>query len=266
MTSGLLSISKSEGKVVTLTINRPKSLNALNTALLKELDSTLRTLSIQAEHPKTSIKALVIQGSGDKAFVAGADVKEFIDLTSDSLEQFVDLGQRVMKRISDFPSPTIAAVKGYCLGGGFELALSCDLIIASDNAIFGFPEVCLGLIPGFGGTQRILRRVGPSSAKMLVFTGEYIKSEEALRVGIVNKSFNSDSFQEDLEAFLNSLTKLPLDALQSAKRCIDASLIAAENNGLQIEKNEFVNLFFTENAIEGRLAFNENRPPRFVEP
>jgi enoyl-CoA hydratase len=262
MTSGLISIEKSNDKILTITINRPKSLNALNTALLQELDNTLLGL---VSNPKSleKIRVLVFQGAGEKAFVAGADVKEFTEMTPETADSFIELGQRVMKRISSFPCPTIAFVKGYCLGGGFELALSCDLIAASESAKFAFPEISLGLIPGFGGTQRILRRTGNSMAKRLIFTGERISAEEALQYGIANYLLKEEGIEDSFRSICDKIATLPPVAMRAAKKSIEASISAAEGYGLETEQRNFLDVFFTDDAIEGRTAFVENRPPKF---
>jgi enoyl-CoA hydratase len=262
MTSGLISIEKSKDKVLILTINRPKALNALNTSLLEELDHTLLGL-ITNPDSLDKIRLLLIRGAGEKAFVAGADVKEFTELSPESLDRFISLGQRVMKRISDFPCPTVAFVKGYCLGGGFELALSCDMIICSENSRFAFPEVSLGLIPGFGGTQRILRRVGHSTAKHLIFTGKQINAEEAFRIGIVQEILAPESEDETLNQICQKIVSLPPRAMRAAKRSIETAISAFEGSGFEVEKKEFLSVFFSEDAIEGRNAFIENRPPNF---
>ncbi len=262
MTTGLISIEKSNDRILAITINRPKSLNALNTALLEELDNTLLGL---VSNPKAldKIRVLVFQGAGEKAFVAGADVKEFTELSPESLDTFISLGQRVMKRISSFPCPTIAFVRGYCLGGGFELALSCDLIAASETAKFAFPEISLGLIPGFGGTQRILRRVGHSMAKQLIFTGNRIEAEEAFRLGIANYLLKEEGIENEFKNICDKLASFPPEAIKAAKKSIEASLSASEGYGLSVEQDEFLKVFFTDDAIEGRTAFVENRPPKF---
>ncbi|HMO18540.1 MAG TPA: enoyl-CoA hydratase-related protein [Oligoflexia bacterium] len=265
--AGLITIEKSADKIVRLTISRPSALNALNTSILQELDSCLNTLAAEAEGvfdaKEIPVRVLIIQGAGEKAFVAGADVKEFAELNPDSLTTFVELGQRVAMRLSSFPSPTIANVKGYCLGGGFELALSCDFILSDQGSIFGFPEVGLGLIPGFGGTQRILKKVNPSVAKKLIFTGDQITAEEALKLGIVNQVFSSDKLITGVNDFAEKLAKKPPLSLQAAKRSIESAHLAADGYGLKVEEKEFKRLFYTKDAVEGRTAFIENRKPVF---
>lgn len=266
-TSGLISIEKSVEKVVKLTINRPKALNALNTSLLDELDDCLNNLACEAQGAgdasEVRVRALVIQGGGERAFVAGADVKEFMDLSPSTLARFIEVGQQVTERLASFPAPTIACVRGYCLGGGFELALACDFIMAGNSSVFGFPEVGLGLIPGFGGTQRIMRRVGSSAAKNLIFTGAQLSGAEAYRLNIINGIFPEEELVAEVAKFSSTLASNPPLAIQAAKRVIDSNQAANEGFGLGVEKREFLKLFFTKDAIEGRTAFVENRKPTF---
>jgi enoyl-CoA hydratase len=164
-----------------LTINRPKSLNALNSQLLEQLDKILDSIDLN------KIKALIITGAGQKSFVAGADIAEMSKLTKKQGEAFGKKGNDIFRKLEKFPIPTIAAINGFALGGGCEIAMSCDIRICSDNAIFGQPEVGLGITPGFGGTQRLARLVGEGMAKQMIFTGQTIKADEALRIGLVNE-------------------------------------------------------------------------------
>ena len=169
-----------EGTTAILTINRPKALNALNSQVLDELDKTLEGIDT------TKIRALIITGAGEKSFVAGADIAEMSTLTKKQGEEFSKKGNDVFRKIETFPIPVIAAVNGFALGGGCEISMSCDIRICSENAIFGQPEVGLGITPGFGGTQRLSRLVGMGMAKQMIFTAQNIKAEEALRIGLVN--------------------------------------------------------------------------------
>ena len=164
-----------------LTINRPKALNALNSQVLEQLDKTLDSIDLN------KIKALIISGAGQKSFVAGADIAEMSKLTKKQGEAFGKKGNDIFRKLEKFPIPTIAAINGFALGGGCEIAMSCDIRICSDNAIFGQPEVGLGITPGFGGTQRLARLIGEGMAKQMIFTGQTIKADEALRIGLVNE-------------------------------------------------------------------------------
>ena len=168
-------------QISIITINRPKALNALNSQVLEELDKTFDTIDT------TKIRAVIITGAGEKAFVAGADITEMSTLSKKEGEAFSKKGNDVFRKIETFEIPVIAAVNGYALGGGCEIAMSCDIRICSENAIFGQPEVGLGITPGFGGTQRLARIVGPGMAKQMIFTGQTIKADEALRIGLVNE-------------------------------------------------------------------------------
>ena len=169
-----------DGQISVLTINRPKALNALNSQVLDELDKTLDSIDT------SKIRALIITGAGEKSFVAGADIAEMSTLTKKQGEEFSKKGNDVFRKLETFPIPVIAAVNGFALGGGCEISMSCDIRICSDNAIFGQPEVGLGITPGFGGTQRLARLVGMGMAKQMIFTAQNIKAEEALRIGLVN--------------------------------------------------------------------------------
>ena len=169
-----------EDSIAILTINRPKALNALNSQVLDELNNSLDNINL------SKIKSLIITGAGEKSFVAGADISEMSTLTKKEAEAFGKKGNDIFRKIETFQIPVIAAVNGFALGGGCEISMSCDIRICSDNAIFGQPEVGLGITPGFGGTQRLPRLIGASMAKQIIFTGQNIKAEEALRIGLVN--------------------------------------------------------------------------------
>src|SRR5690554_7059162 len=181
MSEEVIDVVESSG-VVRLTINRPKALNALNTAVLAELERVLAELE-----QRDDLRAVLVTGAGEKSFVAGADITEMRDKTPEEARLFASQALRTIKRLETLPVPVVALVNGFCLGGGCELALACDWAVASDNAIFGQPEVLLGVIPGFGGTQRLPRRVGPAMALDLVTTGRKIDAQEALRIGLVNR-------------------------------------------------------------------------------
>ena len=200
-----------QDSVSFLTFNRPKALNALNQSLLKEVNKVLDIV-----YSDESIRVLVLTGSGDKAFVAGADISELKDFTPLEAKVFADLGQGVMDKLQTLPVPVIAAVNGFALGGGSEMALACDFIYASENAIFGLPELTLGLIPGFGGTQRLPRLVGKNIAKELIFTGKRIKAQKAEELGIVNKVVAiEDLYPEVLrDIYLQNHLFLPLSTVR----------------------------------------------------
>ncbi|MCE8028709.1 enoyl-CoA hydratase-related protein [Billgrantia desiderata] len=244
--------------VVRLTINRPKALNALNSAVLTELEALLTELE-----KRSDLRALLITGAGEKAFVAGADITEMRTKTPEEARAFASQALRTIKRLETLPVPVVALVNGFCLGGGCELALACDWAVASDNAIFGQPEVLLGVIPGFGGTQRLPRRVGPAMALDLVTTGRKIDAQEALRIGLVNRVMP----QAELEAYAEELTKQlagngPL-AVRSAKQAVHDGMDQDLDSALALETSLFALGFAGSEQKEGMSAFVEKRKPNF---
>lgn len=248
-----------EERIGVLTINRPKSLNALSSAVLGELQEFLVIHS-----QRKDLRALVLTGAGDKAFVAGADIKEMQGLTPTGMFEFCKMGQRVFRMLELASYPTIAAVNGYALGGGLELALSCDFIYASENARLGLPEVTLGIIPGFGGTQRLARAVGTRQAKELVMSGRMIKAEEALNLGLVNRVCAHDSLLKEACETAGALAKNPAVAVQQAKSVIDSGFDTSINEGLVLERNACAVCFATPDREEGMAAFVEKRQPQFA--
>ncbi|MCE8011760.1 enoyl-CoA hydratase-related protein [Billgrantia desiderata] len=244
--------------VVRLTINRPKALNALNSAVLTELEALLTELE-----KRSDLRALLITGAGEKAFVAGADITEMRTKTPEEARAFASQALRTIKRLETLPVPVVALVNGFCLGGGCELALACDWAVASDNAIFGQPEVLLGVIPGFGGTQRLPRRVGPAMALDLVTTGRKIDAQEALRIGLVNRVMPL----AELEAYAEELTKQlagngPL-AVRSAKQAVHDGMDQDLDSALALETSLFALGFAGSEQKEGMSAFVEKRKPNF---
>ncbi len=240
--------------ICILTINRPKQLNALNNQVFVELATALDQIE-QSE----IIKALIITGSGEKAFVAGADIKEFLDFSSEEATKLSLRGQGVFQRIEDLSIPVIAAINGYALGGGLELAMACHLRIASSNAVMGLPEVSLGLIPGYGGTQRLSKLVGKPKALELIMTGRFMKSDEALQTGLIN-----DIAEEDvLESAIKILSLTSKQAPLAIKNAILAIKEAGKDSGFESEANLFGDLFNTADFKEGTTAFIEKRKPTF---
>ncbi|HAA90178.1 MAG: 3-hydroxybutyryl-CoA dehydratase [Thermoanaerobacterales bacterium 50_218] len=247
-----------EENLAVITINRPQVLNALNAELLHELEDAIENLATDSR-----VRVLILTGAGDKAFVAGADIAYMQNMTVSEGKEFGLLGQRVFKMIEDFPKPTIAAVNGYALGGGCELAMVCDIRVASDNAKFGQPEVSLGIIPGFGGTQRLVRLVGPGKAKELIYTGEIIDAQTAFQIGLVNHVVK----QDELLSFAKELAKrivgnAPL-ALRYAKEAINNGMEMDLERGLMLEANLFGVCFSSLDQKEGMKAFLERRKPSF---
>jgi len=245
--------------IATLTVNRPAALNALNKSVLEQIAQVLR----EVRHD-TSIRVLIVTGAGDRAFVAGADIAAMSKMsTVDGLE-FTRLGHRVMGTIEDLPIPVIAAVNGFALGGGCELALACDFIYAGDRARFGQPEVNLAVIPGFGGTQRLARRVGIGRAREMVYTGALVGAEEALQIGLVNAVVpHADLMTKTREVARVIASKGPL-AIAAAKRTIlrgeDVTLTVAN----ELEATAFSALFGTHDQREGMKAFLEKRAAKFT--
>ena len=246
-----------DGPITTITLNRPKALNALNSQLLGELNDAIAAVEADA-----SARALILTGAG-KAFVAGADISEMVDFTEDQALVFALKGQRILARLEALPIPVIAAVNGYALGGGCELAMACDIIYASEKARFGQPEVNLGVIPGFGGTQRLTRLVGPMIAQELIYSGRIIKPDEALRVGLVARVTPPEGLLEAAQATANTIaTKGPV-AIAHAKAVIrdGAGMPLPQANDL--EAKAFAACFLTEDQSEGMAAFLEKREAAF---
>lgn len=237
--------------------NRPEKLNALNPDVLRDLESVVAW----CEEDDT-IRIVVLIGN-EKAFVAGADIEHMSTGGIKSAYALTDLGMRVQERLADLPKPSIAAISGYALGGGCEIALCCDFRIAADNAVFGQPEITLGIIPGGGGTQRLPRLVGLGPATELIFTGEIINADKAQEIGLVNEVVPLESLQGEVEAFASRLMQRPAMALSAAKIAIRRGLGIPLKEGLQMEQNLFCMLFGTEDQKEGMTAFLEKRKPIF---
>ncbi len=241
-----------------LTINRPDKLNALNIRVLAELKDAAQLLS------KMSLKGLILVGEGEKAFVAGADIVEMKPMNAGEAYAFSHLGQLASLGIESLPYPTIAAVNGFALGGGFEMALSCDFIFASSKAVFGLPEVKLGLIPGFGGTQRLASRVGTARAKEMLFSGRSVKADEAKEIGIVLEVFaDKDELLAGCETWFEGVKKNSPFGILKAKLALTQGLGKTLEQGLMIERQEFGNIFSSEDMQEGTSAFIEKRTANF---
>ncbi|MDR1965311.1 MAG: enoyl-CoA hydratase/isomerase family protein [Synergistaceae bacterium] len=247
----------SEG-VFTITMSRPKALNALNRATLEELDK-----AVAEAEANGNAKVLIITGAGEKAFVAGADIAEMSGFTPLEGREFGMLGQRVFSHIENSDKPVIAAVNGYALGGGSELALSCDIRIASENARFGQPEVNLGIIPGFGGTQRLPRLVGNGMANYIILTGEMVSASDALRIGLVEEVVPADRLIERAREIAKVIMKKAPVAVRIAKRAINLSQDVDLASGMSYEAEAFTTTFATSDRIEGMKAFLEKRSASF---
>ncbi|MCX8073627.1 MAG: enoyl-CoA hydratase-related protein [Candidatus Binatia bacterium] len=240
-----------------VTVDRPKALNALSAKVLEELSRALDELHRQ------SVRCLVFRGAGERAFVAGADIAEMEKMTPVEARAFARLGQRLFQRVEEYPAPVIAAVRGYALGGGLELALACDLIVASEDVQFGQPEINLGIIPGFGGTQRLIRRVGPGMARYLIFTGARISASEASRIGLVDRVVNVAEFDNAVAALARELACKPQFALQQAKAALRAAWNTDIVTGCDREADAFGLTFAHPDRSEGMRAFREKRAAKF---
>ncbi|MFN7146298.1 MAG: enoyl-CoA hydratase-related protein [Myxococcota bacterium] len=241
--------------VAVLTIDRPKALNALDAATLRALDLAIDDVG--------DARALVLTGGGEKAFVAGADIAAMQKLTSAEATHFAAMGQRVFGKLEALPMPVIAAVNGFALGGGCELALACDLILAAPNAVFGQPEVKIGVIPGFGGTQRLVRRVGSMRARELIFTGRNVKAEEAAQIGLALKVVTEGTVKDAAIALAKQIAAQGPVAVRLAKRAILDGDGAELRVGLAGEATLFGMCFATDDQKEGMAAFLEKRPAAF---
>ena len=251
-----------EGAVGTITINRPKALNALNSQVLDELNETLDAVDLD------TVRCLVLTGAGDKSFVAGADIAEMSSLTKAEGEAFGKKGNDVFRKLETFPIPVIAAVNGFALGGGCEISMSCDIRICSDNAVFGQPEVGLGITPGFGGTQRLARLVSPGMAKQLIYTARNIKAAEALRIGLVNQVVSAEVDEAGnvtktaQEAVVVAAKKMAAGiamqapiAVRNCKKAINEGLNVDMDQAIVIEEKLFGDCFETEDQQAGMGNF-----------
>ncbi len=247
-----------EDSVATLTVNRPDKMNALNIKTLQEL---LHCFSVRAN--QGDIRVVVLRGAGNKSFVAGADIATMLESSTIQGRSFSDLGHKVMWAMEDLDKPIIAAINGFALGGGLEIAMSCDLIYASDQAKLGLPEVNLGIIPGFGGCQRLPRLIGKNLAKKLIYSGEMIDSETALIYGLIQEIVPHDQLLEKVYKMANKLAqKAPL-AIAQAKRTVNTGFNLDLSAATELEKHAFSVLFGTKDCQEGMRAFLEKRKPNF---
>ncbi len=247
-----------EGAVALITIDRPEALNALNTATLRELGAALEALAADGE-----TRVAILTGAGEKAFVAGADIAEMQGFSVEAARAFSELGHRVFDGIASLPFPVIAAVNGFALGGGCELALACDLVYASSRAKFGQPEVKLGVIPGFGGTQRLARRVGLARAKALVLTGEMVGADAARAMGLVLEVFEPGALLPKVRQIAQEIAARGPVAVAQAKRVMDAGQDVSLAAACALERQAFAACFGTSDQSEGMAAFLEKRDPIF---
>jgi enoyl-CoA hydratase/carnithine racemase len=242
--------------VATLTVDRPDSLNALNVETLEAMEEALA----QAAH---EARVLVLTGAGDDAFVAGADISYMQDLTTPEAQAYAELGHRVADAIESFPGPAIAAVNGYAFGGGCELALACDLRVASERAVLGQTEIDLGIVPGWGGTQRLTRLVGDEMARRLVFFGERVDASDANEIDLVGEVVAHDQLDAHVSEMAEELAAKPAVALRVAKEALNQVHETHQSAGLVYERRAWAGLFGTHDQREGMAAFVEKRDAEF---
>lgn len=240
-----------DGFVGVVTINRPQALNALNSQVLEELESTFKAINLD------ETRAVVLTGAGEKSFVAGADIGEMSTLTKAEGEAFGKKGNDVFRMIETFPIPVIAAVNGFALGGGCEISMSCDIRICSENAVFGQPEVGLGITPGFGGTQRLARLVGPGMAKQMIYTARNIKADEALRIGLVNAVYPQEELMAAAKKMAAGIAANAPIAVRACKKAINDGLEVNMDEAIVIEEKLFGSCFETEDQKAGMGNFLE---------
>lgn len=249
-----------EGAVAVLTINRPKALNALNSAVLDELNEAIDAVDLN------EVRALIITGAGEKSFVAGADIGEMSSLTKEQGEAFGKKGNDVFRKIETLPIPVIAAVNGFALGGGCEISLACDIRICSENAVFGQPEVGLGITPGFGGTQRLARTIGVGMAKQLIYTARNIKAPEALRIGLVNAIYPIEELMGAAKKMASIIASNAPIAVRNCKKAINDGLQTDIESGVEIEEKLFGDCFETEDQRYGMAFFLDRNKDKVKEP
>lgn len=246
-----------EDGVATITINRPKALNALDAEVLEALEAAVTHLAGQA-------RAIIVTGAGPKAFVAGADIAAMVGLGTDEARSFSRRGQIAFQALADFPGPVVAAINGFALGGGLELALACDILVASEKAKLGLPETTLGVVPGFGGTQRLPRRVGTGQAKRLAMSGQAVGADEALRIGLVDVVVDPDDVLAEARALVGAVLQNGPLAVAQVKRLIDEGSQTSLAEGIEMEADAFGTVFGTADQEEGMRAFLEKRKPAFT--
>lgn len=236
-----------------ITISREKALNALNSKVLEELDATLDAVNLD------EVRCLILTGAGQKSFVAGADIGEMSTLTKAEGEAFGKKGNDVFRKLEVFPIPVIAAINGFALGGGCEISMSCDIRICSDNALFGQPEVGLGITPGFGGTQRLARLVGVGMAKQMIYAARNIKADEAYRIGLVNAVYTQEELMPAAEKLAATIAKNAPIAVRNCKKAINDGLQVDMDQAIVVEEKLFGGCFESYDQKEGMTAFLEKR-------
>jgi enoyl-CoA hydratase/carnithine racemase len=257
MSRDTVNLDVADDGVATLTVDRPDKLNSLNVATLEALEAAI------TEAAERDARVLVLTGAGEKAFVAGADISYMQDLSTPEAQAYAELGHRVADALESFPAPVIAAINGYCFGGGCELALACDLRVASERAVLGQTEIDLGIVPGWGGTQRLSRLVDDETARRLVFFGERVDASDAYELGLVGELVAHDELEGHVDEMATELAGKPKYALRVAKEALNMVHEEPQHAGLQYEKRAWSGLFGTHDQREGMEAFVEKRDPEF---
>jgi enoyl-CoA hydratase len=250
---------KVEGGIATITFNRPKVLNAMSFEVITELAQALKYCAADNE-----VKALILTGAGEKAFVAGADISQMQNSTPVEILRLMELGQETMRFLETMGKPSIAAVNGFALGGGTEIALACDIRLASERAMFGQPEILIGILPGWGGTQRLPRLVGMGIAKELILSGGQIDARRAYEIGLVNRVVPAEKLMEEAEKMAGKFASLPGFALKMAKNSMNYGFDMSLESAVKLELSAISQCFSTQDQKEGMKAFLEKRKPNFV--
>ena len=247
-----------EEGVATISFNRPKAMNAMNSETMEELYNA--ALACEKDD---NVRAVILTGAGEKAFVAGADISQMKDMRSSEILAFMELGHETMRLIETMTKPSIAAVNGYALGGGTEITMACDMRFASEKAVFGQPEILLGIIPGWGGTQRLARLIGMGRAKELILGGDQINAQRAYEIGLVNRVYPHDALMEETKKFAKKLASLGGFALKEAKHAINYGYDISIDSANRLEMQCIAQCFSTDDQKEGMNAFLEKRKPVF---
>ena len=249
-------ILENKGAIAVLTVNNPKALNALSPAVLQDIDAAIDSIDLD------TVRCLIITGAGDKSFVAGADISAMVHMSKADACAYSKMGNDLFLKIEHLPIPVIAAVNGFALGGGNELAMSCDIRICSDNAVFGQPEVGLGITPGFGGTQRLARLVGMGMAKQLVYSALNIKADEALRIGLVNAVYPQAELMENVLKLAGKIAKNAPIAVRNCKKAINDGISLPIEKAVEVEEKLFGDCFETHDQKEGMACFLSREKPK----
>jgi len=244
--------------IATITFNRPEALNALNDELLGEF-----SLALDDIMKNEDVRVLILTGAGEKSFIAGADITELTTFNALQAKNFARKGQEAINKLQELVIPVIAAVNGFALGGGNEVAIACDFIYASENALFGLPEINLGIMPGFGGTQRLPRLIGKNMAKEMIFTGKMIRADEAFRIGLVNQICSPESLMDEVLKTAKNIASKGKVSLRGAKHAVNSGMNSDLVTGCSIEIDAFALCFASEDAKEGTAAFLEKRKAEF---